>query len=1298
MTASGSQEDDWWEGRMIEEAVGEAMTVEEEIKQDVAVESSRRAAAAAQPTSPVWRASLRGVVTLSSVFREEKLRDGHRVDAARSGEGQSNGPVVEVNNSNVFLGATGDDGLVRRGGKNEQPPDELRRPIPYDRAPPSMWAGRQGQALRQAIAYPPWVPAPQSPQSSGGWRLLKGDESGSDEFDARREHPLPLDFNVAAWAGGAFRAGSIPVPDLRAATRDALVDADMDFPDRYDPGGELPPYLSAERLRLFVSRANVFSILGSSDGLAEGMAMQSVPESSRAVSPELPVMHIGGASDVEGFGLDVERSNHPQPALRSMLRGPENLHKRAKFLQTLPTRHHPTAAPSRGSSPSSSSRPGSPSGLDRGGQPPPAPLLPPQSQGDEGEPLQPDNAGGEDGDDGEQNDIVADMDDGEVRMDLTDDLLHKVFSFLNDTALCQAAMVCKQWRMASAHEDFWKVLNFEGRHVSHEQVGLLCLRYPKATTLNLKGAPCVDEILVREAMRSLRNLEVLKLSKGYLSDGFFYALAVECSSLQTLSISDATLGSGGAQEIVLRHESLRRLVIFKCRVLRIAIRCPQLDSLCLKRTGTASATLICPRLVGLDVSSCHKLSDSGVRAAATACPLLASLDMSNCAYVSDETLREISMACTNLRSLDASYCPNISLEGVRMPMLIELKLQGCEGILSSSMAALSTCAMLEDLALDFCWLLTAISLDLPRLRQISLTNNRKFVELTLRSPALTKLNLSNCPILNRVDITSSSLQSLVLRQQNGLSSMALQCSWLREVDLSECENLTDAVCDVFSDGGGCPKLKVLILDSCEGLNNVKLSSSSLQSLSLVGCRNIVSLKLVCPVLQQLHLDGCDHLTEASFAPVGLLSLNLGICPHLVKLRVEASQMTSLDLRGCGVLSQAVLRCPALLSLDASYCSQLGDDCLDETTASCPSIQSLVLASCPSVGPVGLLSLKRLKDLTTLDLSYTFLTDLSPIFEACPGLKVLRLSACKYLGDTALDALHGGKVLPELRELDLSYGSLGNSAIEGVMALCPHLSHVSLNGLTHVTDHLWARVSSPPQTAVTSGEGSSTEEVGMKEVLLSAEQDSCPGNPMELPADIAISGCDCSSCTQGGIEDKGKLVDNDPSISGVVDLPVSDLTSPSTELDTTTMDHLDCDVSMDGEVGPVRALQNLSCVGCPHIKKVVIPRFSACFHLSSLNLSLSVNIREVHLSCVNLTSLNLSQCAGLVVLQLDCPRLLSLFLQSCGIEAEMLEQAIQGCDLLETLDVRSCSKVSPAALARMRLVCPGLKRLYSTMST
>lgn len=66
-------------------------------------------------------------------------------------------------------------------------------------------------------------------------------------------------------------------------------------------------------------------------------------------------------------------------------------------------------------------------------------------------------------------------------------------------------------------------------------------------------------------------MEVLTLGRGFFSDGFFYLLS-GCESLQNLSITDATLGSGGAQEIQLKHESLRSLQILKCRVLRIAIR------------------------------------------------------------------------------------------------------------------------------------------------------------------------------------------------------------------------------------------------------------------------------------------------------------------------------------------------------------------------------------------------------------------------------------------------------------------------------------------------------------------------------------------------------------------------------------------------------------------------------------------------------------------------------------------------------------------------------------------------------
>ncbi|XP_034891048.1 F-box/LRR-repeat protein 15 [Populus alba] len=819
------------------------------------------------------------------------------------------------------------------------------------------------------------------------------------------------------------------------------------------------------------------------------------------------------------------------------------------------------------------------------------------------------NGARDDGDDSS----TSKSEDLEVRMDLTDDLLHMVFSFLDHINLCRAAMVCRQWRAASAHEDFWRCLNFENRNISVEQFEDMSQRYPNATEVNIYGAPAIH-LLVMKALFSLRNLETLTVGKGQLGDPFFGALG-DCIMLKSLNVNDATLGSG-IQEIPINHDRLCHLQLTKCRVMRISVRCPQLETLSLKRSNMAQAVLNCPLLHLLDIGSCHKLTDAAIRSAAISCPQLESLDMSNCSCVSDETLREIALTCANLHILNASYCPNISLESVRMPMLTVLKLHSCEGITSASMSAIAYSYMLEVLELDNCSLLTSVSLDLPRLQNIRLVHCRKFADLNLQSIMLSSIMLSNCPALHRINITSNSLQKLALQKQENLTTLALQCQYLQEVDLTDCESLTNSICEVFSDGGGCPMLKSLVLDNCEALTAVRFHSTSLVSLSLVGCRAITALDLACPSLELVCLDGCDHLEEASFCPVALRSLNLGICPKLKILRIEAPCMVSLELKGCGVLSEASINCPLLTSLDASFCSQLKDDCLSATTASCPLIGSLILMSCPSVGSDGLLSLQRLPHLCVLDLSYTFLMNLQPVFDSCLQLKVLKLQACKYLTDTSLEPLYKDGALPALQELDLSYGTLCQSAIEELLACCRHLTHLSLNGCVNMHDLNWG--CSGGQLSELPGKFSSSTLFSHENILVPPEQ-------------------------------------------------------------------------------PNRLLQNLNCVGCPNIRKVVIPPVALCLHLSSLNLSLSANLKEVDVVCFNLCFLNLSNCCSLEILKLECPRLTSLFLQSCNIDEEAVEAAISQCGMLETLDVRFCPKICSISMGRLRAACPSLKRIFSSLS-
>lgn len=194
--------------------------------------------------------------------------------------------------------------------------------------------------------------------------------------------------------------------------------------------------------------------------------------------------------------------------------------------------------------------------------------------------------------------------------------------------------------------------------------------------------------------------------------------------------------------------------------------------------------------------------------------------------------------------------------------------------------------------------------------------------------------------------------------------------------------------------------------------------------------------------------------------------------------------------------------------------------------------------------------------------------------------MLTLSACKYLDETALDALHSGKKLPELQVLDISYGSLGRTAIEGVLAHCPHLIKISLNGCAHVTDHLWTHLSSTPV---------------FTQAVVAEVDVTIPGAAVEH----------CNTLIQPYLGQKVGSAEGEFNASTNLDAGVEEVTK---------MEDVEVHV-------PSRALQKLLCVGCQNVRSVFIPSH-ACLHLSDINLSLSNNIREVYLACINLTHLNL----------------------------------------------------------------------------
>lgn len=200
-------------------------------------------------------------------------------------------------------------------------------------------------------------------------------------------------------------------------------------------------------------------VRGANEGLDASLLHAETPEMLQAI--RAGNMRIGAefAGDHGPFGDSQQGpvSVHPRTdlfRLRFPEKTPDKLYrKRAKTYPPSYTlrqqRNIRASGPLGGNSAIMSL--GAPLELDSQGLPPSLPPTDaPSGQGDE-DPMDSDLVGGDEDDGGRQHNLV-DAEDGEARMDLTDDLLHKVFSFLKDVDLCQAAKVCRQWRVASAQD------------------------------------------------------------------------------------------------------------------------------------------------------------------------------------------------------------------------------------------------------------------------------------------------------------------------------------------------------------------------------------------------------------------------------------------------------------------------------------------------------------------------------------------------------------------------------------------------------------------------------------------------------------------------------------------------------------------------------------------------------------------------------------------------------------------------------------------------------------------------------
>ena len=213
---------------------------------------------------------------------------------------------------------------------------------------------------------------------------------------------------------------------------------------------------------------------------------------------------------------------------------------------------------------------------------------------------------------------------------------------------------------------------------------------------------------------------------------------------------------------------------------------------------------LCGRLQSLDLSFSSYVASCDRESIFQHCSStgLQALDLRHCYNISDSSVQSLSKCCTGLQSLDLSRCSQLTDASIlslsqRVTGLQSLNLTMCWKITDASVASICYhCMTLETLILTACDQLTDASLFSISEQQQQHCGGRRL------NHSMKTLNLARC-----VKITDE-----------GIASVALNCSALQSLDAAACPLLTDA--SIKSIAQHCTQLHRCSFISCHGISIV----------------------------------------------------------------------------------------------------------------------------------------------------------------------------------------------------------------------------------------------------------------------------------------------------------------------------------------------------------------------------------------------------------------------------------------------------------------------------------------------
>ncbi|XP_050314462.1 F-box/LRR-repeat protein 7-like [Anthonomus grandis grandis] len=320
---------------------------------------------------------------------------------------------------------------------------------------------------------------------------------------------------------------------------------------------------------------------------------------------------------------------------------------------------------------------------------------------------------------------------------LSDDLVLRIFNFLNSIDLSNCAQVCRRFDNLVWTPCLWRVITIDGEKVSGDRAikGVLRQLCGQGRT---GACPSVEKIYVTNGA-SLSDKTLLLLAKRcpeltYLqlqgctniTNNALFEITTRCSNLQHLDLTGCikiSCISVNSIPDVTRRMQLQYLDLTDCVVIQdgglwiIVQNCPQLGYLYLRRCiqitdgGIKYLPSFCSGLRELSVSDCSNVTDFGLYELAKLGPSLRYLSVAKCDQVSDAGLKVIAKKCYKLRYLNARGCEAVSDDAITVlarscTRLRALDVGKCDVSDAGLRALAESCPNLKKLSLRNCELVT----------------------------------------------------------------------------------------------------------------------------------------------------------------------------------------------------------------------------------------------------------------------------------------------------------------------------------------------------------------------------------------------------------------------------------------------------------------------------------------------------------------------------------------------------------------------------------------------------------------